>query len=82
MAILTVNIDNEKDLPILKEILKRFGLKYKVEKQSGVAKEGKELYDRFKETFQEINDWEAGRVDLQSAEEALAQIESELNHDI
>ena len=82
MAILTVNIDNEKDLLILKEILKRFGLKYKVEKQSESARGSEELYDRFKETFKEINDWEAGRVNLQSAEEALAQIESELNHDI
>lgn len=82
MAILTVNIDNERDLPILKEILKRFGLKYKVEKQVGSAKDDDLLYNRFKETFEEINDWEAGRTNLQSAKEALAEIESELNHGV
>lgn len=82
MAILTVNIDNERDLPVLKEILKRFGLKYKVEKQVGSAKDDDVLYDRFKETFEEINDWEAGRTNLQSAKDALAEIESELNHGV
>jgi len=79
MAILTVNIDNERDLPVLKEILNRFGLKYKVEKQ---ATDSAVLYDRFNETFKEINDWEAGRVDLQSSKEALAEIESELNRGV
>ena len=82
MAILTVNIDNERDLPVLKEILKRFGLKYKVEEQFGVAKEGEVLYERLKGTFQEINDWEAGSVNLQSAKDALSEIESELDNGV
>jgi hypothetical protein len=31
MTTLTVNIQNEKDLPVLKEILNRFGLTYSVD---------------------------------------------------
>lgn len=31
MTTLTVNIENEKDLPVLQEILDRFGLAYSVE---------------------------------------------------
>jgi coproporphyrinogen III oxidase-like Fe-S oxidoreductase len=33
MTTLTVNINNENDLPILKEILDRFGLAYQVDEQ-------------------------------------------------
>jgi len=33
MTMLTVNIQNEKDLPVLQEILNRFGLEYAVENE-------------------------------------------------
>jgi len=33
MTVLTVNIQNENDLPVLQEILKRFGLEYAVENE-------------------------------------------------
>jgi len=33
MTVLTVNIQNEKDLPVLQEILNRFGLEYAVENE-------------------------------------------------
>ncbi len=33
MTTLTVNIQNEKDLPVLQEILNRFGLEYAVENE-------------------------------------------------
>lgn len=82
MTTLTVNIDNEKDLPVLKEILNRFGLKYKVDKQAGLSEEGEVVYRRFKKTFKEIKDWEAGKVKLQPAKEALAEIEVELNNGV
>lgn len=82
MTTLTVNVDNEKDLPVLKEILNRFGLKYKVDKQAELSEEGEILYKRFKKTFKEIKDWESGKVNLQSAKEALADIETELNHGV
>jgi hypothetical protein len=35
MTTLTVDIENEKDLPVLKEILNRLGLSYKVETDRG-----------------------------------------------
>lgn len=82
MATLTVNIDNEKDLPILKEILNRFGLKYKIDQQAELNPEGEVLYKRFKKTFKEIKDWEAGKAKLQPAKEALAEIEAELDNGI
>ncbi|WP_262249114.1 hypothetical protein [Parapedobacter soli] len=82
MATLTVNIDNEKDLPILKEILNRFGLKYKIDQQAELNPEGEVLYKRFKKTFKEIKDWEAGKTKLQPAKEALAEIEAELDNGI
>ena len=82
MATLTVNIDNEKDLPVLKEILNRFGLKYKIDQQAEMSKEGEILYRQFKKTFKEIKEWEAGKVKLQPAKEALAEIEAELNNGV
>src|SRR5690606_17006911 len=82
MATLTVNIDNEKDLPVLKEILNRFGLKYKVDQQAELSQEGEVLYRQFKKTFKEIKDWEAGKVKLQPAKEALAEIEAELDNGV
>ncbi|MGV3763067.1 hypothetical protein [Parapedobacter sp.] len=82
MTTLLVNIDNEKDLPVLKEILNRFGLKYRVDQQAELTKEDEVLYQRFKKTFKEIKDWEAGKVKLQPAKQALAKIESELDNGI
>jgi hypothetical protein len=41
MTTLTVNVQNEKDLPVLQEILKRFGLPYTVDvEQEYVFSEG------------------------------------------
>ncbi len=82
MTTLTINVDNEKDLPVLKEILNRFGLRYKVDKQAELSEEGEVLYKRFKKTFKEVKDWEDGKLKLQSAKEAMAEIEAELNHGV
>ncbi len=79
MTTLTINVDNEKDLPVLKEILNRFGLKYKIDKRAELNKEGEILYKRFKKTFKEVKDWEDGKVKLHSAKEAMTEIEAELN---
>lgn len=77
MTTLTVNIENDKDLPLLKEILNRFGLEYKVNSESV---ESEQLYKKLKKSFSEIKDWEAGKLKLQSAEEAIAEIEKELKN--
>lgn len=82
MTTLTVNIDNEKDLPVLKEILTRFGLNYKIDKNAELNKDSEKLLKKLKKSFAEINDWEAGKVKLQNAKEAIAEIETELNNGI
>jgi len=79
MTTLTVNIDNEKDLPVLKEILTRLGLNYKIDKAIALNKDGDKLLKKFKGSFTEIKDWEAGKTKLQNAKEAITQIEAELN---
>ncbi|MES2378833.1 MAG: hypothetical protein V4553_19735 [Bacteroidota bacterium] len=55
MTTLTVNILNEKDLPILKEILNRFGLDYSVEQNTDFAFSDKEIKD-FLKTKQDFID--------------------------
>ncbi|MDB5088299.1 MAG: hypothetical protein JWR09_2293 [Mucilaginibacter sp.] len=82
MTTLTVNIDNEKDLPVLKEILTRFGLNYKIDKSAELNKDDDKLLKKLKKSFTEINAWEAGKVKLQNAKEAIAEIEAELNSDV
>lgn len=82
MTTLTVNIDNDKDLPVLKEILNRFGLRYKIDKQAGLDKDGEKLYKKLKQSFGEIKEWEAGNLKLQNAKDAIAEIEAELANDI
>jgi predicted transcriptional regulator len=55
MTTLTVNIENEKDLPVLQEILNRFGLEYSVEE----GEEDKALEEALNRA---LADSEAGRV--------------------
>lgn len=82
MAIVTINIDNEKDLSLIKELLNRFDLQYKIDKQTSPEGEEEKLSRKFKQSFGEIKEWEAGRVDLQSAKDAIAEIKTELSDDI
>ena len=82
MTTLTVDIENDKDLPVLKEILSRFGLNYKVNGKPVFNKDEDKLYKKFKKSFTEIKDWEAGKIKLQDAKEAVKEIEAELNNDI
>ena len=82
MTTLTVNIDNDKDLPVIKEILTRFGLNYKVDKSAGLGREEEKLSKKLKKSFAEIKDWEAGKTTLQNAKEAIREIEADLNNGI
>jgi hypothetical protein len=77
MTTLTVDIENEKDLPVLKEILTKFGLNYKVSKGPVLNKDGDKLYKKLKKSFTEIKDWEAGNIKLQDAKEAIKEIEAD-----
>jgi hypothetical protein len=82
MTTLIVNVDNDKDLPVLKEILTRFGLTYQINNGPLLNKEEDKLLKKLKKSFTEINDWEAGRATLQNAKKAIADIETELNNGI
>ena len=82
MTTLTVDIENDKDLPVLKEILTRFGLNYKVNQEPVLNKDEEKLYKKLKKSFAEINDWEAGRTKLQDAKEAIKEIDAELNNGV
>jgi len=82
MTTLIVNIDNDKDLPILKEILTRFGMNYKVDKNPASNKSADKLAKKLKQSFTEISDWEAGKAKLQNAKEAIKEIEADLNNGI
>ena len=82
MTTLTVDIENDKDLPVLKEILTRFGLNYKVSAEPALNKHEAKLYKKLKKSFTEIRDWEAGKIKLQDAKEAVKEIEAELNNGI
>ena len=82
MTTLTVDIDNEKDLPVIAEILTRFGLNYKVSEGPLLNKSEDKLYKKLKKSFAEIKDWEAGKIQLQDAKTAVKEIEAELNNGI
>jgi len=82
MTTLIVNIDNDKDLPVLKEILTRFGMNYKIDKSQATTKNEDKLAKKLKQSFTEISDWEAGKTKLQNAKEAIKEIEAELNNGI
>jgi hypothetical protein len=82
MTTLTVDIENENDLPVLKEILTRFGLNYKVNGEPALNKNEEKLYKKFKKSFIEIKDWEAGKTNLQNADEAVKEIEAELKNGV
>ncbi|MEO6979183.1 MAG: hypothetical protein ABI113_12415 [Mucilaginibacter sp.] len=82
MTTLTVNINDDKDLPVLKEILNRFGLDYTVDKSALLSKDESKLLKKLKKSFSEINEWENGKTKLQDAKEAIREIEAELNNGI
>lgn len=82
MTTLTVSINNDKDLPVLKEILNRFGMDYTVNETAALNNNENKLLKGLKKSFTEINEWESGRTKLQNAKEAIEQIESELNNGV
>lgn len=82
MTILTVNIDNEKDLSLIKEILNRLDLRYKIDRQATLDRDEEKLYRKLKQSFGEIKEWEAGKVKLQNAKDAIDEIDAALSDDI
>lgn len=68
MTTLTVNFNNEKDLPIIKEILDRFGLAYQVDEQYEFTKAEIKGLLKTQQDFIDGNttarDWQAIQDDL------------------
>lgn len=73
MTTLTVNIQNEKDLPVLQEILNRFGLSYTVDDDSEYVFSDEEIksFIKTKQDFLEgkttARDWSDIEKDLNGA---------------
>lgn len=71
MTTLTVNIDKEKDLPVLKEILDRFGLVYQVDEQLDISDEDIKGFLKTQQDFLEgkttARDWNDIQNDLNRA---------------
>ena len=75
MTTITVNIENREDLSLLKEMLSRFGLKFKVDEHTSQEV----IYANLKKSLTEIQKWKQGKIELQNAKSAIEEIESELN---
>jgi hypothetical protein len=54
MITLTVDIADDKDLPVIREVLTRFGLKYKITKGPAASKTEEKLSKKLKKSFSEI----------------------------
>ncbi|MDN3579250.1 hypothetical protein [Mucilaginibacter flavus] len=70
MTTLTVDIENEKDLPVLKEILNRFGLTYRVDKTKEYSFSEAEIKDLLK-TKQDFLDGKTTARDWKDIEDDL-----------
>jgi hypothetical protein len=83
MTTLTVNIDNKKTEKAIKVVLDAFGLNYQVAQDTDSAgrpltKSEQAMYNRLKRSFKQIKLHQEGKIKLQDAKEALAEIEAEL----
>jgi hypothetical protein len=83
MTTLTVNIDNKKTEKAIKVVLDAFGLNYQVAQDADPAgrplkKAEQAMYNRLERSFEQIKLHREGKIKLQNAKEALAEIEAEL----
>lgn len=83
MTTLTVNINNKKTEKTIKAVLDAFGLDYNVEQPSDHAKRPlnkseQVIYDGMKRSLEQIKLHQQGKIKLQNAKEALAEIEGSL----
>jgi hypothetical protein len=82
MTTLTVNIDNKKTEKAVRIVLDAFGLNYKVAQDAGrpLTKAEQAMYNRLERSFEQIKLHQEGKIKLQDAKEALAEIEAELGN--
>jgi len=83
MTTLTVNIEDKKTEKAVKAVLDAFGLNYDVNKQSAPAdrplnKSEQVIYDNLKGSLEQIKLHRQGKIKLQNAKEAIAELEASL----
>jgi hypothetical protein len=84
MTRLTVDINDKKSEKAIKAVLDALGLNYDLEqniipeKQQALNKAEREVYNNLKDSFAQIKLHEDGKIKLQNAKDALAEIEASL----
>ena len=79
MTTLTVNIDNKKTAKAIKAVLDAFGLDYNIDQHLDTAdraltKSEKIIYNRLKNSAEEIKLYKEGKIKLQSASDFLNEL--------
>jgi GTP cyclohydrolase I len=83
MTRLTVDISNKKSEKAVKAVLEALGLSYDIEQYSNTAKKPlnkaeQRVYNNLKNSLTQIKLHQEGKIELQNAKEALAEIEASL----
>ena len=81
MTTLTVNIDDKKTEKAIKVVLDAFGLDYNIKQRADplsserpLTKAEQAMYKRLKRSFEQIKLHQEGKIKLQDAKEALAEL--------
>jgi len=78
MTTLTVNIDNKKSEKAVKAILDALGLNYNIEQtkdnERPLNKSEQQIYNRLKNSLEQIKLHQEGKIELKSIEEVLAEL--------
>jgi hypothetical protein len=79
MTKLTVNIDNSKSEKVVLAVFQALGLSYEVEHTETDAEKPLNnaelaLYKRLKKSFEQIRQYEEGKIELKTIEEVLAEL--------
>jgi hypothetical protein len=77
MTTLTVNIDNKKSEKVVKAVLDALGLSYDIQantSQRPLNKQEQKMYNRLKNSFEQIKLHQEGKIELKSIEEVLAEL--------
>jgi GTP cyclohydrolase I len=83
MTRLTVDISNKKSEKAVKAVLEALGLSYDIEQYSNTTKKPlnkaeQRVYNNLKNSLTQIKLHQEGKIELQNAKEALAEIEASL----
>jgi hypothetical protein len=83
MTRLTVDISNKKSEKAVKAVLEALGLSYDIEQYNSSTKKPlnkaeQRVYSNLKSSFEQIKLHQQGKIELQNAKEALAEIQASL----